>query len=207
MVLYYKSIHLIEVKMKIHTRFLSLLITLGLSIAAHATPMINQGQPYVGLKIGQANADINNHNTDRTTAYGVYTGYEWKNGLGIEADFHRFADGKATYMGDSSMGTFFGDSYGIYTTYRQAFGTSPLYGKVKLGIARTTLESETGFDSNHAPIPNPVRITHRQNETSTSLAGAVGVGYTIHPSFALEADYQYANTDTKFWTIGGHYKF
>ncbi|MGP5179329.1 outer membrane beta-barrel protein, partial [Psychrobacter aquimaris] len=43
------------------------------------------GQPYVGVKVGQFDLDVNG--ADKPTAYGVYGGYNFDPNFGIEAEY------------------------------------------------------------------------------------------------------------------------
>ena len=60
------------------------LLTVG---AQAATSYSNgyTGQPYVGVKVGQFDLDIDN--ADDPTAYGVYGGYNFDQNFGVEAEY------------------------------------------------------------------------------------------------------------------------
>ncbi|WP_201589127.1 porin family protein [Psychrobacter fozii] len=147
------------------------------------------GQPYVGAKVGQFDLDINN--ADDPTAYGVYAGYNFDPNFGLEAEYVGSDD--ADYRG----GDIDAKSYGAYGTYRHAFADTGLYAKGKLGVARTEIEATNtdlgGF--------------YDGEDNDTSLAGGVGLGYSVTPNFNVEAEYDMLGSDTDLMTVGANIKF
>ncbi len=64
------------------------------------------GQPYVGVKVGQFDLDVDG--ADKPTAYGIYGGYNFDPNFGIEAEYVG-SDDADYYIGDINAKT-----YGIY---------------------------------------------------------------------------------------------
>ena len=126
------------------------------------------GQPYVGVKVGQFDLDVNG--ADKPTAYGVYGGYNFDPNFGIEAEYVG-SDDADYYNGDIDAKT-----YGAYGTYRYQFPNTGLYAKGKLGVAKTKVEGNYLSSSS-------TRNTY--SDSDTSLAGGVGLGYSVNPNFAV----------------------
>ena len=143
------------------------------------------GQPYVGVKVGQF--DLDTEGADDPTAYGVYGGYNFDPNFGIEAE----------YVGSSDADYYNGDvdakSYGVYGTYRYFVPNTALYGKAKLGIARTEIEGNSSFRS--------------VSDSDTTLAGGLGLGYAVNSDFGIEAEYDIVGSDANLMTIGAQLKF
>ena len=159
-----------------------------LSVGAQAAVSYGNGytgQPYVGVKVGQFDLDVDG--ADKPTAYGVYGGYNFDPNFGIEAEYVGSDD--ADYRG----GDIDAKTYGAYGTYRYAFPNTGLYAKGKLGVAKTEVDiSVPGFSD---------------SESDTSLAGGVGLGYSVNPDFSVEAEYDKLGSDADLMTIGAHLKF
>ena len=148
------------------------------------------GQPYVGAKVGQFDLDVDG--ADDPTAYGVYGGYNFDPNFGIEAEYVG-SDDADYYNGDIDA-----KSYGAYGTYRYQFPNTGLYAKGKLGVAKTEIEGNfLAENSNRKTI----------SKDDTSLAGGVGLGYSVNPDFSVEAEYDKLGSDADLMTIGAHLKF
>ena len=148
------------------------------------------GQPYVGVKVGQFDLDVDG--ADKPTAYGVYGGYNFDPNFGIEAEYVG-SDDADYYNGDIDA-----KSYGAYGTYRQQFPNTGLYAKGKLGVAKTEIEG------------NYLSSNSKRNTISkddTSLAGGVGLGYSVNPNFSVEAEYDKLGSDADLMTVGAQLKF
>ncbi|MEC5209817.1 outer membrane immunogenic protein [Psychrobacter sp. PL15] len=162
-----------------------------LSVSAQAAVSYGNGytgQPYVGVKVGQFDLDVNN--ADDPTAYGVYAGYNFDPNFGMEVEYVGSDD--ADYRG----GDIDAKAYGAYGTYRYAFPNTALYAKGKLGIARTEVEAQsTNFGLNNF------------KDSDTSLAGGVGLGYAVNSDLSVEAEYDMLGSDLDLMTIGAHLKF
>ena len=148
------------------------------------------GQPYVGIKAGQFDLDVDG--ASNPTAYGVYGGYNFDPNFGIEAEYVG-SDDANYYNGDIDAKT-----YGAYGTYRYPFANTPVYAKGKLGVARTKIEGNS-FSENSS------RRTVSKDDTS--LAGGVGLGYSVNPDFSVEAEYDMVGSDADLMTVGAQLKF
>lgn len=148
------------------------------------------GQPYVGVKAGQFDLDVDG--ASDPTAYGVYGGYNFDPNFGVEAE----------YVGSDDANYYNGDidakSYGAYGTYRYAFANTPVYAKGKLGVARTKIDGNSFSE-------NSTRRT--VSKSDTSLAGGVGLGYSVNSDFSVEAEYDKLGSDADLWTVGAQLKF
>ena len=145
------------------------------------------GQPYVGVKVGQF--DLDYAGTDKPTAYGIYGGYNFDPNFGIEAEYVGSDDADFGRFGDVSAKT-----YGAYGTYRYAFPNTGLYAKGKLGVAKTEVEGKN-------------TLTQNFSDSDTSLAGGVGLGYSVNPNFSVEAEYDKLGSDVDLMTVGAQLKF
>ena len=162
-----------------------------LSVGAQAAVTYGNGytgQPYVGAKVGQFNLDQDG--ASDPTAYGVYGGYNFDPNFGVEAEFVGSDD--ADYRG----GDINAKTYGAYGTYRYAFPNTGLYAKGKLGVARTEVEA-TGTTLG----------IYNGTDKDTSLAGGVGLGYSVNPNFGIEAEYDKLGSDVDLMSVGAHLKF
>ena len=148
------------------------------------------GQPYVGVKVGQFDLDVDG--ADKPTAYGVYGGYNFDPNFGIEAEYVG-SDDADYYNGDIDA-----KSYGAYGTYRYQFPNTGLYAKGKLGVAKTEIEG-------NFLAKDLERKTLSQSDTS--LAGGIGLGYSVNPNFSVEAEYDKLGSDADLMTVGAHLKF
>ena len=164
-----------------------------LSVGAQAAVAYGNGytgQPYVGVKVGQFDVDVDG--ADDPTAYGVYGGYNFDPNFGIEAEYVG-SDDADYYNGDIDA-----KSYGAYGTYRYQFPNTGLYAKGKLGVAKTEIEGNfLAENSNRKTI----------SKDDTSLAGGIGLGYSVNPDFSVEAEYDKLGSDADLMTIGAHLKF
>ena len=148
------------------------------------------GQPYVGVKVGQF--DLDYAGTDKPTAYGIYGGYNFDPNFGIEAEYEGSDD--ADYSSFGQNGDVDAKSYGAYGTYRYAFPNTGLYAKGKLGVAKTEVEGKN-------------TLTQNFSDSDTSLAGGVGLGYSVNPNFSVEAEYDKLGSDVDLMTVGAQLKF
>lgn len=159
-----------------------------LSVSAQAA--VNYaGQPYVGVKAGQFNLDVDG--ADKPTAYGVYGGYNFDPNFGVEVEYMGSDDADYKTNGEIDAKT-----YGAYGTYRYYVpNASGLYAKGKLGIAKTEVEAT-------APGVN-------LSSSDTGLAGGIGLGLALNNNMSIEGEYAMADSDAdaKLWTIGAHLKF
>ena len=144
------------------------------------------GQPYVGIKAGQFDLDLNG--ADKPTAYGVYAGYNFDPNFGMEVEYLG-SDDADYYNGDVDAKT-----YGAYGTYRYTFPNTALYAKGKLGVAKTEVEGKN-------------TLTQNFSDSDTSLAGGVGLGYSVNPNFSVEAEYDKLGSDVDLMTVGAQLKF
>ena len=160
-----------------------------LSVGAQAAVAYGNGytgQPYVGVKVGQFDLDVDG--ADKPTAYGVYGGYNFDPNFGIEAEYVG-SDDADYYNGDIDA-----KSYGAYGTYRYQFPNTGLYAKGKLGVAKTEVEGKN-------------TLTQNFSDSDTSLAGGVGLGYSVNPDFSVEAEYDKLGSDVDLMTVGAQLKF
>ena len=168
-----------------------------LSVGAQAAVAYGNGytgQPYIGAKVGQFNLDY--EGADDPTAYGIYGGYNFDPNFGIEAEYVGSGDADYSYRGYN--GDVDAKSYGAYGTYRYAFPNTGLYAKGKLGVAKTEVEA-TGT--------NALGFRVNPNESNTGIAGGIGLGYSVNPDFAVEAEYDILDSDVDLLTIGAQLKF
>ncbi|AMN50740.1 MULTISPECIES: porin family protein [unclassified Psychrobacter] len=160
-----------------------------LSVSAQAAVSYGNGytgQPYVGVKVGQF--DLDRSGTDDPTAYGVYGGYNFDPNFGIEAEYVG-SDDADYYNGEVDAKT-----YGAYGTYRYAFPNTGLYAKGKLGVAKTEVEGKG-------------TLTRNFSDSDTSIAGGVGLGYSVNSDFSVEAEYDMLGNDADLMTVGAQLKF
>ena len=165
-----------------------------LSVSAQAA-VSYAGQPYIGVKAGQISIDNDDiKDVDDATAYGVYGGYNFDPNFGVEVE----------YMGSEDVDYRGGEvntkTYGAYGTYRYYFpNTGGLYGKAKLGIANTKTDADWKVGA----------VNYSKNSSDTSVAGGVGLGYSVSPNMSIEGEYDMmpGDNDAKLWTIGAHVKF
>lgn len=164
-----------------------------LSVGAQAAVSYGNGytgQPYVGVKVGQFDLDVDG--ADKPTAYGVYGGYNFDPNFGIEAEYVG-SDDADYYNGDIDA-----KSYGAYGTYRYQFPNTGLYAKGKLGVAKTEIEG-------NYLVKDAERKSISQSDTS--LAGGIGLGYSVNPNFSVEAEYDKLGSDADLMTVGAQLKF
>lgn len=148
-------------------------------------------QPYVGAKIGQVDAKQIN---GKSTAYGIYAGYNFDQNFGVEAEFvgsdaKEFNAGVSPVKGDVK-------SFGAYGTYRYNFINTPFYAKGKLGIAKTKVD-----------VTSRNATTYSNKSDKTSLAGGVGVGFKPLANVGVEASYNYLSEDANAISLGAHLAF
>ena len=143
------------------------------------------GQPYVGVKVGKF--DLDKNGASDPTAYGVYGGYNFDPNFGVEAEYVG-SDNADYYNGDVDAKT-----YGAYGTYRHFVPNTALYGKAKLGVAKTKIEGSSTFNN--------------VSDSDTRLAGGLGVGYAVNSDFGIEAEYDIVGSDANLMTVGAQLKF
>lgn len=186
---------------------LALLATSAVSVGANAALFNNHaagtaGQAYVGVKAGQFNIDAggDGFSNDKPTAYGVYGGYQFDPSIGAEVEYIGSNKVDDKYNG-TKVGTLKAETLGAYGTYKYNFPTTPVYGKAKLGIAKSKAKNEGAFDG----------YSYNVSASKTSVAGGLGLGYNISPQVAIEAEYAFQpkveDVKTDLWTIGAHLKF
>lgn len=160
-----------------------------LSVGAQAAVNNYAGQPYVGVKAGQFNLDVDG--ADKPTAYGVYGGYNFDPNFGVEVEYMGSDDADYKTNGEIDAKT-----YGAYGTYRYYVpNASGLYAKGKLGVAKTEVEASA--------------LGSKVSTSDTGLAGGVGLGLAVNNNMSIEGEYAMADSDAdaKLWTIGAHLKF
>ena len=163
------------------------------------------GQPYVGAKVGQLNPSANAGELDKATAYGVYAGYNFDPNFGAEVEYvgtdkadYTYTKNKITTKGEGDAKT-----YGAYGTYRYYLpNMNGLYAKGKLGVARTEIDAS----SSHTVAGKSVE-RNKVDQTSTGLAGGVGIGFAPSQNIGIEAEYAKVGSDADLVTIGAHLKF
>lgn len=165
-----------------------------LSVSAQAAITYGNGytgQPYVGVKVGQFDLDVDN--ADNPTAYGVYAGYNFDPNFGAELEYVGSDD--ADFRG----GDIDAKTYGAYGTYRYTFPNTALYAKAKLGIAKTEVEGDYNVGA--------FRVS--DSTSDTGIAGGLGLGYAVTPNMGVEAEYAMmdSDVDAKLITVGAHLKF
>lgn len=172
------------------------LMMLGLSLfALNAHSAVSYGsssagQVYVGAKLGLLDADIANK---KTTAYGVYGGYNFDQTVGIEAEY--LTTTTKDFDVDSQRYEYDAKSIGVYGTYRYHIPNTTIYLKGKLGMANTEVSSKG------------VTVTNTHTSDKTSVAGGVGAGVKLTQNIGVEAGYNYLNADTKVLGVGAYFAF
>ena len=168
------------------------------SVGAQAAFDYSSGEPYVGVKAGQFNFDVDG--ADDPVAYGVYAGYNFDNNFGAEIEYVG-SDEEDFYNGNIDAKT-----YGAYGTYRYMFQDTGMYAKAKLGVARTEVEGD--YTTLVATSPTTtVETSVSGEEKDTRLAGGLGLGYAVNPQFGVEAEYDFLSSDVDLWTVGATFKF
>lgn len=180
------------------------LMTVGANAAVYQNNTAGYaGQPYVGVKVGQTQLDLNTAGveTDNPVAYGIYGGYNFDPNFGVELEY------VGTDKEDlKSNGVKYGEAkqktYGAYGTYRYTFPNTNLYAKGKLGLAQNKIEADG--------------TTFSVDSSKTAVAGGVGLGYNVTPMVSLEAEYEKLPTvevlgnndaDADLVSVGAHVKF
>lgn len=169
-------------------------------LATGANANVNYGSAntgvYAGVKMGQFDIDnVDGHKGD-LTAYGIYGGYNFDQNFGAEieyqsADSDKYTVGNAEYELKAK-------TYGAYGTYRYNFGTSPVYVKGKLGVAKTEIEDKGVSQASSL-------FTDKSDKTG--VAGGVAIGFKPTNNFGIEAGYNYLNKDANVWGVGAHFVF
>lgn len=162
-----------------------------LSVSAQAAMSYGDGQPYVGVKVGQFMLDDDSDVLDDVTAYGIIGGYNFTPQVGMEVEYVGSSEKTVDLAGvnlDYDLKT-----YGIYGTYRYTFPNTDLYAKGKLGLAKAEIEvSALGMS---------------EKDSDSGIAGGIGLGYNFNPNLAVETEYAYVAEDVALLTIGANYKF
>lgn len=180
---------------------LALLATSAVSVGANAA-LYNStgvaGQPYVGIKAGQSQVDIDG--ADKPTAYGIYGGYQFDPAWGAEVEY--VGSNKADLKdGSTKVGTIESQTFGGYGTYKYGIPNTALYAKGKLGVAQSKLKVKDTLDN----------VNYKADASKTGVAGGLGLGYNLSPMVAVEAEYAFSpkveDIKTDAWTIGAHMKF
>lgn len=162
------------------------------------------GQAYAGIKVGQLDGDLDNADTDKTTAYGVVLGYQFDPNWGMEGEYVGTDDADVTFKTNAGnvKGDYDAKTYGLYGTYTYNFENTPVYAKGRLGIARTEVKGDADIVTT-----NLVKAKYKAESKDTSLAGGLGLGYHAASNVDLEANYDYASSDANLWSIGAKVKF
>ncbi|ELA08882.1 OmpA-like transmembrane region [Moraxella macacae 0408225] len=170
---------------------LALSATAFLATGANAIDF-GAGQPYVGVKAGQANTSVKG--AKKPTVYGVYGGYQFDPNVGVEAEYMGGdADYTTTVNNASVKGKVDTKTYGVYGTYKYNFGEAPVYAKGKVGIAKTKVEATaTGA---------------KVKKDGAKLGYGVGVGFQATPAIAVEAEYAKPGSGATLLTVGANFKF
>lgn len=173
-------------------------VSAGANAALYQTNTVGYtGQPYVGVKAGQFNTDVDRLDTDNQTAYGVYAGYNFTPNFGAEVEYVDSSEEDLKLSG-TKVGEISTNTAGLYGTYKYQFPASNVYAKGKLGFAQTQVDdSYDKYDE-------------------SGLAGGVGLGYNLSPNASVEAEYtrlpsvdlsDNSSIDSDLMTIGAHMKF
>ena len=197
---------------------LALLVGCFMSAGAQAAVSYGDGQPYVGAKIGQFMVDDDRDNFDDTTAFGVYAGYNFTPGFGMEAEYVGSSEKSFSissgFSGLTSNIDYDFKKYGIYGTYRYMFPNTAIYAKGKIGFAKVEIEIDTM--SGYLNEPNHNRRIISESISDSGLTGGIGIGYLVNPNIAIEAeyalvaedlDYALVAEDLDLLTIGVNLKF
>ncbi|WP_227428844.1 porin family protein [Psychrobacter sp. I-STPA6b] len=177
-----------------------------LSVGAQAAVFGNgyTGQPYVGVKVGQIDPKPNTGDLDKATAYGVYAGYNFDPNFGAEVEYLGSDDSDYSHTQNGITKTGEGDAktYGAYGTYRYYVpNANGLYAKGKLGIAKTDISASA---SKIAGVEVSKTST---DESSTGLAGGVGIGFAPSQNLGIEAEYSKIGDKADLVSVGAHLKF
>lgn len=177
-----------------------LALTAGALLSTGANAAINYtaGQPYVGVKVGQFDSKNDNLDAKKQTAYGAFGGYQFDENWGTEIEYLGSKKAGVTFKNTSAKGEMNTKTYGIYGTYKYNFATTPVYAKVKLGIAKTEI-AKTEVEAK--------TTTRTVKADDTGLAYGVGLGFQATPAIAIEAEYAKPERDTNLWTVGANFKF
>ena len=185
-------------------------LSVGSLLSVSAQAAVNYaGQPYVGIKVGQYNPDIDDSDDiDSATSYGVYGGYKFTPEFGVEAEYLTTSD-EEVYDNAFEKSEYSANVYGIYATYDYAFPTTALYAKGRLGFAK----NEVNVD-----VTNKISSSLNESfsESDTGVAGGLGLGYNFTPMVSAEAMYNFYPSidlgdgddfDASGITLGAHFKF
>lgn len=172
----------------------SMALSLSL-VAIHAHSAVSYGsasagQAYVGAKLGMLDTDVANK---KTTAYGVYGGYNFDQTVGVEAEY--LTTSSKSYEKNAEKYEYDAKSFGVYGTYRYHIPNSTIYVKGRLGMAKTEVESKG------------VNVSSSHTSDKTSVAGGVGAGLQITQNLGVEAGYNYLNADTQMLGVGAYFAF
>lgn len=166
---------------------LALAATSFLSVGAQAAVSMGEGQPYVGAKVGQFDAD----GLDNVTAYGAFAGYNFTPEVGMEVEYVDSSDETIDVSGVDVDYSF--KTYGIYGTYRYNFPNTAVYAKGKLGFAKAEIEASA--------------LGASSSDSDSGVAGGIGLGYNFTPNVAVEGEWAYVAEDLTLLTVGATYKF
>ena len=185
-------------------------LSVGSLLSVSAQAAVNYaGQPYVGVKAGQYNPDIDDSDDiDSATSYGVYGGYKFTPEFGVEAEYLTTSD-EEVYDNALEKSEYSANVYGIYATYDYAFPTTALYAKGRLGFAK----NKVNVDVTDKIISSD---SESFSESDTGVAGGLGLGYNFTPMVSAEAMYNFYPSidlgdgddfDASGVTLGAHFKF
>ena len=187
-----------------------LTLVAGTLLSVSAQAAINYaGQPYAGVKVGQYSPDGDVANSiDDAISYGVYGGYKFTSGFGVEAEYLTTSD-EEVYNDSEERAEYNADVYGLYGTYDYAFPNTEIYAKGRLGVAKNKVDLEYTDKIISSGSFN-------SSDSDTGLAGGLGLGYNITPMVSVEALYNFYpsidigegdDLDASGITIGAHAKF
>lgn len=169
-----------------------------LTTGAQAAMSYGDGQPYIGLKVGQFMVD--DSDLDDPTAYGVYAGYNFTPAVGMEVEYVGSSD-ESIDVGPGIDAEYNLKTYGLYGTYSYAFPNTALYAKAKLGLAKAEIDVDV-------KVTDGVNtFSGSDSDSDSGLAGGIALGYSVSPNFAVEGEYAYVAEDLTLLTIGAKYKF
>lgn len=153
----------------------------------------NAQQAYVGVKASQVDPKVYKINK-KTTAYGVYGGYNYDQNLGVELEFQ--GSGSKDYVLDGLAYEYDAKAYGAYATYRYGFGGMPVYVKGKLGVGATQIEDKSKGGN-----------WWNAKSSKTGVAGGVGVGFSPTNNVGVELGYNHLSADVRGVSLGAHVAF
>ncbi len=160
---------------------------------------------YIGAKIGYAkfSGDLDFEGAEISarddTGYGLYGGYKLNSSFAIEFEYNdietdteevNYFDKESCPSGCIIRGDIEVNTYALYGVYRTA---GKIYFKGRAGYLYE--ESELTFSGNSYDKKH-------DNGVAASIGGGIGFG-----SVKIEAEYNYLDSSTNFFSLGAHYEF